>query len=58
MAPSLEEAKKKSFETLKKKLEDHWWSSWLAQPIYDYLIEKHINKKPVSKFKDWLMGTV
>jgi hypothetical protein len=56
--PTLEEAKIQTFDRLKKKLEEHRWSAWLAQPVYDYLMEKHINKKPVSKFKDWLMGAV
>lgn len=58
VAPTLEEAKKKAFETMKKDLEKHRWSSWLAQPVYDYLVEKHINKKPVSKFKERLIWTV
>ncbi len=58
VAPTLDEAKKKAFETMKKDLEKHRWSSWLAQPVYDYLVDKHINKKPVSKFKEFLIGTV
>lgn len=58
VAPTLEEAKKKAFETMKKDLEKHRWSSWLAQPVYDYLMDKHVHKKSVSKFKEWLIGTV
>ncbi|HCY21142.1 TPA: hypothetical protein DIC40_04800 [Patescibacteria group bacterium] len=58
VAPTLDEAKKKAFETMKTDLEKHRWSSWLAQPVYDYLVDKHINKKPVSKFKERLIGTV
>lgn len=58
VAPTLEEAKKKAFETMKKDLEKHRWSSWLAQPVYDYLMDKHVHKKSVSKFKEFLIGTV
>ena len=58
VAPSLDEAKKKTFETMKTDLEKHRRSSRLAQPVYDYLMDKHVHKKSVSKFKDWLMGTV
>lgn len=58
VAPTLEEAKKKAFETMKKDLEQHRWSSWLAQPVYDYLMDKHVHKKSVSKFKEFLIGTV
>lgn len=58
VTPTLDEAKKKAFETMKIDLEKHRWSSWLAQPVYDYLVDKHINKKPVSKFKEFLIGTV
>lgn len=50
----LDEYKKKTFDTIKQDLEKHWWSKWLAGPVYDYLIEKYIDKKPVSPVKDWL----
>jgi len=55
---NIEDTKKKAFEKIKLDLEKKRWSSWLAKPVYDYLMDKHINKKPVSKFYDWLMWTV
>lgn len=50
----IDEFKKKTIDTLKQDLEKHWRSKWLAEPIYNYLIEKHIDKKPVSPLKDWI----
>lgn len=50
----IDEFKKKTFDSLKQDLEKHWRTAWLAGPIYNYLIEKYIDKKPISPVKDWI----
>ena len=54
----LQEKKIEYITKVKEDLEKHRRSSRLAKPAYEYLMDKHVHKKPIGKFREWLMGSV
>jgi Skp family chaperone for outer membrane proteins len=54
----LQEKKIEYITKVKEDLEKHRRSSRLAKPAYEYLMDKHVHKKPIGKFREWIMGSV
>lgn len=52
---TVDEWKEKLIDAMTKELDSKRYTSRLANPIHDYLVDKYINKKSISKFKDRVM---
>lgn len=54
----IEQQKKETFETIKTKLKEHWYSAWAADGVYEFLMDKYIHKKESGWRQKLIYGSI
>lgn len=54
----IEQQKKETFETIKTKLKEHWYSAWAADGVYEFLMDKYIYKKESGWRQKLIYGSI